>query len=356
MTGKRVHEIDLLRFLAAMAVVLFHYAFRGYAGDNMSSMPYPLLAPVAKYGYLGVELFFMISGFVILMTAAGGSLQGFVVSRVVRLYPAFWACCTVTFLVTLVLGGMHYSATFDEYVVNMTMLADFFGVTSIDGAYWSLYIEMRFYALVAVVLLLRQIRQAQWFLIFWLAASIALEIVPRYKLRYLLIVDYSAFFIAGATFYLIWAEGLTRTRAAMIFAAWPLAIFESIHWLPDADHRYHTHMSRFIVGEIVTGFFLVMLLVALKRTGVVGRKRWLLAGALTYPLYLLHQHIGFMIFNAAYPAVNAHVLLWGMIAAVLLAAFAVHVLVEKRLAAAMKQAINRFIERIPEGAVGPAAQ
>jgi len=57
MKSSRVNEIDFLRFLAAMAVVFFHYAFRGYAADAMTAMPYPLLAPISKYGYLGVELF-----------------------------------------------------------------------------------------------------------------------------------------------------------------------------------------------------------------------------------------------------------------------------------------------------------
>ncbi|WOO32781.1 acyltransferase family protein [Diaphorobacter limosus] len=75
MKNTRVNEIDLLRFFAALAVVFFHYSFRGYAADAMSIMPYPLLASLSKYGYLGVELFFMISGFVILMTAAKEILQ-----------------------------------------------------------------------------------------------------------------------------------------------------------------------------------------------------------------------------------------------------------------------------------------
>src|SRR5881394_93905 len=98
MTSNRLYEVDLLRFFAAMSVLLFHYCFRGYAADGMSVMPYPTLAPVAKYGYLGVDLFFMISGFVILMSVSSGSLRDFFVSRVVRLYPAFWVCCTITFL------------------------------------------------------------------------------------------------------------------------------------------------------------------------------------------------------------------------------------------------------------------
>ena len=59
-TQVRINEIDLLRFIAAIAVVIFHYAFRGYAANDMTTMPYPLLSRYAKFGYLGVNLFFMI--------------------------------------------------------------------------------------------------------------------------------------------------------------------------------------------------------------------------------------------------------------------------------------------------------
>ena len=90
----RLYELDLLRFIAAFAVLLFHYSFRGYAKDHYTVMPYLSIAPVTKYGYLGVSLFFLISGFVILMTASSGSTRHFVISRLVRLYPAFWVSCT----------------------------------------------------------------------------------------------------------------------------------------------------------------------------------------------------------------------------------------------------------------------
>ena len=46
----RVGELDLLRFSAALMVVLFHYGFRGYAADNLSDMPYPFMAPILKDG------------------------------------------------------------------------------------------------------------------------------------------------------------------------------------------------------------------------------------------------------------------------------------------------------------------
>lgn len=216
-TISRVNEIDLLRFLAAMAVVLFHYAFRGYAADDLSVLNYPSLIPVAKYGYLGVDLFFMISGFVILMTAANASLKGFVVSRIVRLYPAFWACCTITFLMVLVFGGDRFAASWPEYVVNMITLGrDAFGLRSIDGAYWSLQVELRFYVLVAIVLLMGKIHRAQTLLWVWLAGTVLVLAFPFIKLHNLLVVDYSGFFIAGAAFFLVWLHGMSLERAALL--------------------------------------------------------------------------------------------------------------------------------------------
>ena len=132
-SANRVGEIDLLRFLAAMAVVLFHYTFRGYAASNYSPMAFADISPVTKYGYLGVELFFLISGFVILMTASSGSLNKFIASRIARLYPAFWFGCTLTFIAIFIFGGERFSADVKQFLLNLTMLHEFIHVKSIDG-------------------------------------------------------------------------------------------------------------------------------------------------------------------------------------------------------------------------------
>src|SRR5436190_1602313 len=84
-----------------------------------------LFLSLFKYGYLGVELFFIVSGFVILLTALNRSAREFVVSRGTRLYPAFWTCVTITFLAILTIGGSRYSATWPQYLANLTMLQEF---------------------------------------------------------------------------------------------------------------------------------------------------------------------------------------------------------------------------------------
>ncbi len=346
MSNPRLSEIDLLRFFAALSVVFFHYSFRGYAADEMTIMPYPPLASVSKYGYLGVELFFMISGFVILLTAESGSLRRFVISRIVRLYPAFWACCSITFLAILLIGGARYSATVSQYLANMTMLSGFLGVKLIDGAYWSLFYEMRFYALVAAVLVIRRIQYSEFLILLWLVASIALVVNPIGILNYLLICDYSAFFIAGATYYLVWSKGISNLRIGVITVSWCLAIFQSTNRLRLLEKHYGASMNPYIVIGIITTFFAVMMLISLRRTGFLGRTNWLLAGSLTYPLYLLHQNIGFMVFNCFYPAVNSNVLFWGMIVSVIISAYGVYNFIEKPLAPPMKKALNSLANRI----------
>jgi peptidoglycan/LPS O-acetylase OafA/YrhL len=346
MAKLRVNEIDLLRFVAALAVMFFHYGFRGYVAGNLPVLPYPGAASVFKYGYLGVELFFIISGFVILSTAARGSLSEFVISRIVRLYPAFWACCTITFVAMLAVGGPRYSASFSRYLVNMTMLNGLVGVPSIDGVYWSLFFEIRFYALVAIILLIGKIHKAQTFLIVWLIASLACEVYPIRKLQFLLITEYAPDFIAGAAFFLILSKGMTVARCSIVTVCWLLTLYKSVHDLPDFTLEHHTTMNSYVVAGIVTAFFVVMMLIALRCTGWFGRTRWMLTGALTYPLYLLHQNIGFMIFRAAYPKINAQVLFWGIVAVSLLSAYLVHTLIEKRFSSALKLKANNLADRI----------
>jgi peptidoglycan/LPS O-acetylase OafA/YrhL len=343
-TVGRVNELDLLRFFAAMMVVLFHYSFRGYASKGISPMPYPLLAPAAKYGYLGVDLFFLISGFVILMTASSGSLRKFVISRIVRLYPAFWAACTLTFLTIAAIGGGRYSASLSQYFINLTMLNGFVGVDPLDGVYWTLLVEMKFYALVALTLIFGKIKHAQELLIFWLLATVALDIFPIDNLRNLLIVDYAPFFIAGAASFLIWSRGLSLTRLAVIVVAWSVALAHSLQAIPDFEREFNTTYSGAAVLGIISVFFAILFLVSTRRTGRLGKRKWVTVGALTYPLYLIHQYIGFMIFHIAYPAVNSHVLLWSTVLLMLGAAYLINVSIEQRYSTLLKNALNRALD------------
>lgn len=341
-----------------MAVVVFHYAFRGYAADGLSVMNYALLAPVAKYGYLGVDLFFMISGFVILETATKTNAKGFVVSRFARLYPAFWACCSITFLMVLAFGGGRFSASVLQYVVNMiTLGCEVNGLKPIDGTYWSLQVELRFYALVTMVLIVGKIHRAQMLLWAWLITTILANVAVLVTLHTvllassirfydLLVADYSAFFIAGAAFCLVRQHGISLSRMGLVFSAWCLAVLTRAGSLPLMNDHYGVEVSRSVVAGTLTAFFGILLLVSTHRTGWWGRRDWLWLGSLTYPLYLVHQNVGFIIFDRAYPAVNVHALFWGTVFLALGIAYLVHIGIEERYGPALKRSLSRLFNRV----------
>ena len=97
MERDRIPELDLLRFIAAVGVVLFH-------ATNWPEHP-NLLTRSRTYGSFGVPLFFMISGFVILMTAQNRSGIEFVNSRIARLYPSFWIAVLLSALALTLLAA-----------------------------------------------------------------------------------------------------------------------------------------------------------------------------------------------------------------------------------------------------------
>lgn len=178
----RFYEIDLLRFLAAIFIVAFHYAFRGNAADNFTVLAFDALSPFSRYGYLGVNLFFIISGFVILLSAYKKTASDFVVSRIVRLYPAYWFCVTVTFLTILMIGSPKYKAEFFQYLTNLTMFHKCIGIESIDAVYWTLEVELRFYFLIFILILIKQLKIIKYFLGLWLALTL---ILTKYDIKFI---------------------------------------------------------------------------------------------------------------------------------------------------------------------------
>ena len=85
----RIDFIDALRVLALGSVICFHYFFSGISRGSLTSVEKSRIFGIAQYGYLGVELFFMISGFVILYSTQNRSALDFAKRRFWRLYPMY---------------------------------------------------------------------------------------------------------------------------------------------------------------------------------------------------------------------------------------------------------------------------
>jgi peptidoglycan/LPS O-acetylase OafA/YrhL len=348
----RYYEIDLLRFLAALSVVFYHYTFRGYAEGNYSPLPFIELGQVTRYGYLGVELFFIISGYVVLLSAQGKTVRQFVLSRVTRLYPAFWAACTLTFLVERLWGpgpaDAHLApdlhAGLGQYLYNLTMLHEFMGTRSIDGAYWSLTIEITFYFLVSLLIAYRLMPHINLCLALWLGYALLPGVVHHSSpFAQLFFPEFAPYFVAGMLFYLLQQpQGRRWPRYGLLAVAYLLALRSAGVQARQMTEVYHAFISPYVAMGAVTLFFGIFYTVTLKKINL-SRFAWLAwLGSLTYPLYLLHSNIGFLIFHRLGHLANKYVLLSGTLLLMLGAAWLVHVLVEKRLSKPLGAQVARW--------------
>ena len=136
--SNRLYQIDLFRILSAFMVMMYHYSFRGYYSQVYTSVPFPVLGRFWKYGYLGVGLFFLISGFVILMSVQNKTLSEFIKSRFLRLYPTYWLCLLITYFTIQIAGNELFNISLYELIMNSTMFNGFLQIQYVDSVYWSL--------------------------------------------------------------------------------------------------------------------------------------------------------------------------------------------------------------------------
>jgi peptidoglycan/LPS O-acetylase OafA/YrhL len=191
-----IPELDSLRFFAASSVVLHHLYFKSNA----------FFSWFEKYGNIGVDVFFVLSGFIItfgiLEKKAAFNYKKFLIRRVLRLWPTLY---TTLFLSTIVLFYFakkdatlaqdlkyklwHYYFHFANYSYAYTGK-----VHHIIGHFWSLAIEEHFYLLWGAAIFLLQ--KNKKYLYYTLAILILLPLLNRY---FLYVTPTNPYIIAFAT-------------------------------------------------------------------------------------------------------------------------------------------------------------
>ncbi|MDO7867338.1 acyltransferase family protein [Nocardioides jiangxiensis] len=340
----RLRGLDGLRFLAAAVVVGYHYTGidRDYWGRPPSAV-FPTLNHVTRYGYLGVELFFVISGFVILMTAWGRPLPGFVASRVARLYPAYWVAVGLTVLLQLVWAGGRQLGWFDN-AMNLTMVQEGFGIDSVQGAFWTLWVELKFYLLAALVLLVGFTpRRVLAFAILWPVLSQTFRLAGWTFLENLFIAEFAPYFGVGMLLFLIHREGGTLLRWLGVAVTGLLCVEQTVRHAPLATRGVGVEISPVACAVVVVAMIASVWLVA---DGPLRHLdwRWLsVVGALTYPLYLVHGQFGFAVIDTLHGRLGAYAVVALAVGLSLGIAVGLHYLVERRWHDRLRDGVLRLL-------------
>jgi peptidoglycan/LPS O-acetylase OafA/YrhL len=275
----RTWALDSLRGLAALAVVAFHYLHRGPG-------LYPELGPVrgwAAWGQHGVDIFFIISGLVIFMSASRLGARNFALRRAIRLYPAYVLAVMLTFAVVSVAGLPGREVSFRDALLNLTMMQGFFGVPYVDGAYWTLTVEISFYVQVALLAIgIRRFRLPSGIVVAaWIVftTSVGLFVAP----------------IPGQE---AWATVLRPAWMPVFGLGIALSLLLKRDWFGSGlVGAVSLVAAALIAGDrfapLVVCLAVVACFLALPfRARAAKANRFL--GDLSYPLYLLHQNIGYV--------------------------------------------------------------
>jgi peptidoglycan/LPS O-acetylase OafA/YrhL len=349
---ERFYELDLFRFVAALFVVLHHYLFRGQAADGYSPVTFdPSLTTLGQYT-TGFNFFFMTTGFLLLMNAQSKTPRAFVISRAQRLYPALWVCCTMTYLISLLTQNPRFMVSPSDYLANLTMFNGFLGIPYVDGAYWTMIISLKFSLLLLLVMVLGQVNHIYLLACAWLAYSALVIFVNIPYVDFFLLSSYAPFFTAGMMVYLIRTNGQKWQYWLLFAASYFVALYYVVQDALAKQAHYQVPYSSTTFIVINTVYFFMFVLIGLNKTTWLQVPFFATLGLITYPLFLLHQHIGYMAFT--YLHVNKYVLLVLLLVVMFSLSYLVYRFVEKPLARPFGIWLDRVLPGRPRMLVTPS--
>ncbi|MGO1590680.1 acyltransferase family protein [Ancrocorticia sp.] len=340
--------LDFARFVAAFSVVMYHYTLRdtGQWPESTRQM-FPDLSLISSYGYLGVQLFFIVSGFVIFMSTEGKTVSSFIASRVARIFPAYWlAVLGTACLRTWLAPELGQGPSFSQVLINLTMFQVPAGVPHVDAVYWTLWVELVFYVLIAVLMALGvKDRGYKVFLFLWPALMLLVTQSENQHLIDVTGAKYSAFFAVGMCLYLIHKRGSQVTLWLLLAGNVAVGIRNTLEFTVPSnpeDGRFVTDTGVAIVVSLIILLMIVLTLTPLKHKGYAWMVR---AGALTYPLYLTHQYWGWWAIRSLDPVLGT----WATLVAAIAFSIAIAYAIERWVERPVRPRMRRFVTRVLAG-------
>jgi peptidoglycan/LPS O-acetylase OafA/YrhL len=300
--NERIAFLDGLRGIAILSVVAWHYTNWGYVRFFPYGKTYSRI-PLLDHGWVGVNLFFLISGYVILLTLQRcATFREFIARRWLRLFPAMLIASLVLFAVSRFLGDYmpHGTPAAINLLPGLTFVIPSIWefilqrpVDELDGAFWTLYVEVGFYVTFGLLYSCLGWRRGLAALtLLWLIVVASSRIAAAFEIAHLRNVieplqwigaEYFGWFVSGALFL-----KATETDSRLLFgaavAAGVTSALTSGLWQPSDV------LSRIYLVTCVAFF------AAVQRTAWLQAAlsaRWLLfLGVISYPLYLLHNELG----------------------------------------------------------------
>lgn len=299
--------LDLLRGAAVLAVIVLH------TSHHVIGRGVPLFDdwfwPVIRHFYLGVQLFFVVSGYCIMGAVESAQsdaspIMTYMRRRIRRIYPPYW----FSLMLLIALGGMTvviarkawwevFPLTRIDWLLNVVLLQQLFGAPDASLPYWSLSIEVQFYVLMGVCLLAPRWRSQ------WLVAVSGLHILGMWLVPHLIIgtaLAHWAEFACGIAVYTIrHPQGFQRGLHWLLWSATALTIFvgscSSSQIYIDNGEFILPIKQAFCLLFGVAMLFMQRAEASFMPTMMRRALAWI--GSISYSLYLTHMPVASRVFN-----------------------------------------------------------
>jgi exopolysaccharide production protein ExoZ len=303
--------LDWIRFAAAVIVSGWHLGYRlfdpGAQHINRFSAGLPPDQPIAPaitiFGWIGVQIFFVISGLVIAFSASRGTASRFFINRAARLYPVILVGTVLIAGIDILAWHMPVARVAREAMLTLV----FSPVATIAPQFWTIPVEAVFYACIWGLIRTGRFEQVEIFALVMLAIDAAYWALvgwgglnPMTQFARVLLLQHGCYFAVGIAIYRMAEHGLSVRRGAIVLSGCILAIQEIRFALTKYQIAAKVGPDGWTVPYGVWLASLAMIAAAVRYRAAIGRftRRWALAGVsravglATYPLYFLHLHIG----------------------------------------------------------------
>lgn len=290
--SKRIVELDVLRALAAINLVLFHFTHvysvkYGYSSD---------LGFEFAYGKYGVSMFFMLSGFVNALTLLRKRQpKEFIASRIIRIIPSYYLVIGMNLILLMMLpmAGFYPMYTGEQVAANLTIVPGLFGQDCMEPVTWTLQIEILFYGLILLMFVSGALRKPLsmmfWYLGLCIAGIWSIEYLTSIHAdesliagltfaRKLLILDYMPLFFIGMLVHQIWNQ-----NGQLHWNLFGIAVAAIVFHVIDR-HDYNPAATLLMIGTLF--------LSAYGKLPFLRFKPLVFISTISYSLYLLHNNLG----------------------------------------------------------------
>lgn len=364
--------LDVMRFFAAFLVMSYHLAFWSWAvpyeatsSSITHGIPaFPALTFLSWFGGVGVDIFFVLSGFVILYSADRDG-RAFARSRVLRLVPGALVSASVTAVTLMLLKTMPASSVATRFLDSIFFIP--YGPW-IDGVYWTLGIEVAFYATIFVLLGTASVERlrlvlypiglvssAFWLMnaFFGLSAYVDGTFDPAVvrSLQLLLVYHGNLFAIGG----LLWACLLGQRKGADLPVIALCAVTAMLHIANDKAWEAEVAHSTVAAPILIWATCVVAIVLSVRfneqLSRVIPGRFARNIGIATYPLYLINDIIGAAFLKWAYALTSlAEVALAFAMLATCMLAVSMAVFAEPPIKAVLATAFDRIWRKHVPGA------